>query len=81
MKGVDVLGGIVIALVFLTIVFMGGYVERGLLRDLQNDPKKELYCHFASGWQHVPTHRIKDFDGSTWFFDNGHAKNCKIIKL
>lgn len=35
---------------------------------------KQLYCN----GKHVAVEKIEGFDGNTWIFTNGYAKNCEV---
>lgn len=44
-----------------------------VLDDVKSGSKR-LYCNN----KHVPIEKIESFDGSTWIFTNGYAKNCEV---
>lgn len=69
---------LIFTVAFFGFIALGSFLESSPYRNLKDNPKIELHCHFKDGWQHVPTHRVIGLEGQTWQFDNGYAKRCKL---
>ena len=40
----------------------------------------ELYCEFRDGRRKVEPDKVESFSDGRWFFSNGSAVNCAVIK-
>jgi hypothetical protein len=52
--------------------------DRKMLKQVKNG-EKYLICNFKDGERVVNPDVITGFNDGVWIFDNGYAKNCRVI--
>ena len=53
--------------------------DRQALAEVQSG-NAALVCELVTGTQQVEKSSVLSFDGERWFFKNGSAKNCLVIR-
>lgn len=56
------------------VAVLGMALNANPVLDEVKSGSKQLYCND----KHVAVEKIVDFDGNTWIFTNGYAKNCEV---
>lgn len=74
-KLVLVLTGIAISFCFAAI----NYAASGDLRAVKSG-EAELVCDMKDGARVIDPVKVVDLVDGVWVFDNGHARNCEVIK-
>ena len=69
------LAGVAVAVVISAI----SYALDADLRAVQSG-ELTLVCVMKDGDRVITPNRVTDFVDGVWLFDNGHARNCEVIK-
>lgn len=57
-----------------TLSVLGFALHGNPILDEVKSGNKQLVCNN----KHVAVEKIVDFDGQTWIFTNGYARNCEV---
>ena len=73
------LGQVLVGVAMAVAITAINYIFDADLRAVQRG-ELTLVCTFKDGERAIDPARVTGYIDDTWIFDNGYAKNCKVIK-
>ena len=73
------LGQVLVGVAMVVAITAINYIFDANLRAVQRG-ELTLVCTFKDGERSIDPARVTGFIDDTWIFDNGYAKNCKVIR-
>ena len=73
------LGQVLVGVAMAVAITAINYIFDADLRAVQRG-EQTLVCTLKDGERAIDPARVTGFIDDTWIFDNGYAKNCKVIR-
>lgn len=75
----DMAAWVAVAILAILLILYPDHQDRNITKQVKSG-KYELQCQFRDGWRHVTPDKIDSFIDGRWFFTNGSATNCTMLK-
>ena len=75
----DMAALVAVAIMAILLILYADHQDRNITKQVKSG-KYELQCQFRDGWRHVTPDKIDSFIDGRWFFTNGSATNCTMLK-
>lgn len=79
MQQLDMTALAAVAILLALVLFYLDGEDRNITKQVKSG-EYELQCQFRDGWRHVTPDKIDSFIDGRWFFTNGSATNCTMLK-
>lgn len=69
----------ILAILAILLILYPDHQDRTITKQVKSG-EYELQCQFRDGWRRVTPDKIDSFIDGRWFFTNGSATNCTMLK-